>query len=76
MGGGSSTLFCCSCSRSTSADWDEDDGQEWRRPTKVGPSDDGRNLWMGEPDIDQKASDFISKFYETRYTDNGRIIVS
>ncbi|KAF6172268.1 hypothetical protein GIB67_024890 [Kingdonia uniflora] len=37
---------------------------------KVRPSDDDKGRWVAEPDIDRKASAFISKFYETtRFSD-------
>ncbi|KAF6172264.1 hypothetical protein GIB67_024886 [Kingdonia uniflora] len=39
---------------------------------KVRSSDDDKWGWVAEPDIDRKASAFISKFYESRFSDPER----
>lgn len=37
---------------------------------RVFASDEDIGCWVGEPDIDRKASDFIAKYYATRVTDS------
>ncbi|KAF8387595.1 hypothetical protein HHK36_026248 [Tetracentron sinense] len=48
--------------------WDDAAGNGRR----VRPSDDDKVRWVAEPDIDNKASAFIAKFYETRVSDSER----
>ncbi|WOL13612.1 hypothetical protein Cni_G22382 [Canna indica] len=36
---------------------------------KVRPSDEDRGQWVGDFDVDNKATAFIAKFHETRVTD-------
>ncbi|KAG0449285.1 hypothetical protein HPP92_027402 [Vanilla planifolia] len=72
MGGKSSSLSCSCLGFSTSI---EDDEQEWRQISKVRPSDEDHGSWVGEPDVDRKASDFIAKFHESRCMDAEHITV-
>ncbi|PKA59133.1 hypothetical protein AXF42_Ash001226 [Apostasia shenzhenica] len=77
--GGSSSTFSCSClsfssGKSRGGD-DFDDDWEWRGTRKIRPSDEDGKRWVGEPDVDRKASDFIAKFYENRHTDPEHITV-
>ncbi|WOL12120.1 hypothetical protein Cni_G20885 [Canna indica] len=72
MGGkksSSMSSFCCLCF-GRSRDY-RDEGEEWER--KLRPSDEDRGRrWVGEPDVDKKASDFIARFYASRYMDAER----
>ncbi|ONK69431.1 uncharacterized protein A4U43_C05F22820 [Asparagus officinalis] len=66
MGGGHS-----SCIFSTKSSYKDDEGDynESRSARKIRPSDeDRRHNWIGEPDVDIKATAFIVKFHETRVT--------
>ncbi|URD98614.1 hypothetical protein MUK42_31246 [Musa troglodytarum] len=70
MGGGQSSSRSSSCFffRSQRRD-DEADGEPKYTSSKVRPSDEDRGRWVGEPDVDVKASAFIAKFHETRFMD-------
>ncbi|CAJ1975697.1 unnamed protein product [Sphenostylis stenocarpa] len=39
---------------------------------RIFASDEDREHWVAEPGIDRKASDFIAKYYATRFTDYHR----
>jgi len=67
MGGGLSCMFSAKSScKDDEGDW------EPRYTNKIRPSDEDRGRWVGEPDVDRKASAFIAKFHETRFTDSER----
>lgn len=68
MGGGHSS-FCMSTKSS-----DKDDEGDWepRYTPKIRRSDEDRPGRIGEPDVDRKATAFIAKFHETRFTDPER----
>ena len=71
MGGGQSSSRSSSCFfffRSHRRD-EEADGEPKYTSRKVRPSDEDRGRWVGEPDVDVKASAFIAKFHETRFMD-------
>lgn len=36
---------------------------------RIFPSDEDRGRWVGEPDIDRKATEFITRFHEARFSD-------
>lgn len=40
------------------------------RGRRMFPSDQDIGCWVGEPDIDRKASDFIARYYATRVTES------
>lgn len=66
MGGGHSS-FCMFSGKSS---YKDDEGDcEPRYTRKIRPSDEDRGRWVGEPDVDRKASAFIAKFHEARFTD-------
>ncbi|THU44428.1 hypothetical protein C4D60_Mb02t07270 [Musa balbisiana] len=46
-----------------------DDDADWYVSRKVRPSDEDRGWWVGEPDVDRKASAFIAKFHASRIMD-------
>lgn len=52
----------------------KDDESDWepRHTRKIRPSDEDRPGRIGEPDVDIKATAFIAKFHETRFTDPER----
>ncbi|KAL5702059.1 hypothetical protein ACHQM5_027325 [Ranunculus cassubicifolius] len=58
-------------SRNSDMGWDEATNIR-----KVRPSDDDKDRWVAEPDIDNKASAFIAKFYESRVSDPDRQTVA
>ena len=47
-----------------------DDDIDWspRYARKIRPSDYDRGWWVGEPDVDRKATDFIAK-YRSRFAE-------
>lgn len=59
-------LMSCCCSGGRDDSWDE--------AVQVGricPSDEDRRNYVAEPGIDWKASAFIAKFHESRFSDPG-----
>ncbi|WOL13794.1 hypothetical protein Cni_G22573 [Canna indica] len=60
----SSKAFCCFLGTSSC----RNDEEEPRSTRKICPSDED-GLWVGEHDIDQKASDFIARFHESVSTE-------
>ncbi|PKA62479.1 hypothetical protein AXF42_Ash009366 [Apostasia shenzhenica] len=78
MGGSSSSLFS-SCLSFSSHRYrcreDEEEDYERRSRRKVRPSNEDGSRWVGEPDVDRKASDFIAKFHESRCMDPEHITV-
>lgn len=40
------------------------------RGGRIFTSDEDIGCWVGEPDIDRKASDFIAKYYASRVTNS------
>ncbi|CAD5168013.1 unnamed protein product [Musa acuminata subsp. malaccensis] len=71
MGGkrGSSKSFGCLCfGRSRNRDEEVDWEQRYTR--RISSSDEDRGRWIGEPDVDKKASDFIARFYASRFMDS------
>ncbi|RRT72104.1 hypothetical protein BHM03_00029485 [Ensete ventricosum] len=46
-----------------------DDEADWYVSRKVRPSDEDGGWWVGEPDVDRKASAFIAKFHASRIMD-------
>lgn len=66
MGGNQSTCFCFKCA----VDDEEDREPRYSSSSKVRPSDEDRGrYWVGEPDVDNKATAFIAKFHEARFMD-------
>jgi hypothetical protein len=61
MGGGQS---CFSCKEQSY----RDDEPPRHTSSKVRPSDEDRGLYVGDPDVDYKATEFI-KFYKKRFMD-------
>lgn len=64
--GGTQSCACFGTSRvrENEVDW------EPRHTRRIRPSDDDRGyFWFSEPDVDNKASDFIARFYASRYTE-------
>lgn len=61
-----SRLFKCCFSSSSSYDHLEGSG----RGRRIFTSDEDIGCWIGEPDIDRKASDFIAKYYATRISNS------
>ncbi|KAG6473278.1 hypothetical protein ZIOFF_067192 [Zingiber officinale] len=64
--GGKQSCACFGTSRvrESEVDW------EPRSTKKIRPSDDDRGyFWFSEPDVDNKASDFIARFHASRYTE-------
>nr|DAD38477.1 TPA_asm: hypothetical protein HUJ06_009118 [Nelumbo nucifera] len=47
----------------------DDVGAEARNKGRLRRSDEDRGHWVGEPDVDEKATQFITKFYTTRISD-------
>uniref|UniRef100_A0A0D9ZLV9 Uncharacterized protein n=1 Tax=Oryza glumipatula TaxID=40148 RepID=A0A0D9ZLV9_9ORYZ len=50
------------------SDWERPAASDWERPAatrlrKVRSSDEDNGWWIGERDVDQKASDFIARFH-------------
>ncbi|KAG6468116.1 hypothetical protein ZIOFF_072684 [Zingiber officinale] len=79
MGGGgkrcpsSSMSFCGLCFGRPRREDEETIEWEQRRARKVRPSDEDHGRWFGAPDVDEKASDFIARFYAaSRSTDSER----
>ncbi|WOK92990.1 hypothetical protein Cni_G01682 [Canna indica] len=62
MGGSSSCLFFLKPSKGC------EEGERYVS-RKIWPSDEDRGRWVGEPDVDRKASAFIAKFYQSRFTE-------
>ncbi|KAJ8500348.1 hypothetical protein OPV22_010900 [Ensete ventricosum] len=59
----SSKSFCGLCfGRSRNRD-EEVDREQRYYARKMRPSDEDRGRWVGEHDVDKKASDFIARFY-------------
>nr|DAD32888.1 TPA_asm: hypothetical protein HUJ06_011739 [Nelumbo nucifera] len=50
--------------------YEKDDFDDAINIRRVRSSDEDRGRWVGERDIDRKASDFIAKFYATRVSDS------
>ncbi|KAK8914183.1 hypothetical protein KSP39_PZI024273 [Platanthera zijinensis] len=82
MGGKSSSLSCSCLSFSAPSRFERrDEEDEWERrsgaASKIRPSeleeDDDKHWGFGERDVDRKASEFISKFHETRFMDPDHI---
>ncbi|WOL17488.1 hypothetical protein Cni_G26280 [Canna indica] len=67
----SSSSPSCFPFRSKFRDMDEEVDWEPRHSSrnKVRPSDEDRGRWVGEPDVDTKASAFIARFHEARFMD-------
>ncbi|KAL5981706.1 hypothetical protein ACLOJK_015769 [Asimina triloba] len=38
-------------------------------------SDEDRRHYVGEPDVDKKATDYITRFYEARMTERQTVVV-
>ncbi|XP_074591155.1 putative inactive receptor kinase At2g26730 [Curcuma longa] len=75
MGGGKkfpSMSFCGLCFGHPRREAEEATEWEQRRARKVRPSDEDHGRWFGAPDVDEKASDFIARFYASRFTDSER----
>ncbi|KAG6469870.1 hypothetical protein ZIOFF_070803 [Zingiber officinale] len=71
--GGSSMSFCGLCFGRPRREDEETIEWEQRRARKVRPSDEDHGRWFGAPDVDEKASDFIARFYAaSRSTDSER----
>ncbi|KAJ3679626.1 hypothetical protein LUZ60_017637 [Juncus effusus] len=71
MGKSSSNSFFSFCfSFSKKSRYYEDELYDFspRYVRKIRPSDEDRGYYIGEPDVDRKASDFIARFYESRRT--------
>ncbi|CAL9108615.1 unnamed protein product [Musa hybrid cultivar] len=71
----SSMSFCTLCfGRSPRGDdeveWEWEREREKKHTRRVRPSDEDRGRWIGEPDVDKKASDFIARFYASRFMDS------
>jgi len=66
MGGARKTSFFCCFSGSRYMDDDIDWSPRYAR--KIRPSDYDRGWWVGEPDVDRKATDFIAK-YRSRFAE-------
>ena len=69
MGGRKASSFFCLffkfSGRSRYRDVDDDDWEP-RYTRKIRHSDEDRWRWVGEPDVDKKASDFIARFHQSR----------
>ena len=66
--GGRSFLSIFSFSRK-SRRYHDDEASDWEGPArlrKVRSSDEDDGWWVGERDVDQKASDFIATFHQRR----------
>ncbi|GJN21440.1 hypothetical protein PR202_gb08912 [Eleusine coracana subsp. coracana] len=68
MGGGKSSFFCPIFSfLRKSRRYYDDDMSDWDGRTgyvrKVRSSDDDYGWWVGERDVDRKASDFINNYH-------------
>ncbi|THU59198.1 hypothetical protein C4D60_Mb03t22450 [Musa balbisiana] len=70
MGGSQSSSKSSSCLFFKAKYKDEEADWEPRYVSrKIRPSDEDRGKWVGEPDVDRKASAFIAKFHESRFMD-------
>ncbi|CAM0909925.1 unnamed protein product [Alopecurus aequalis] len=59
MGGSQSCFGGCG-----GRDWDHDEyEQPWRSARKVRPSDEDGLWYVGERDVDRKATEFIARFH-------------
>ncbi|RWW05917.1 hypothetical protein GW17_00030780 [Ensete ventricosum] len=67
--GGSQSSSCLCFKPNKCRDDDEADGEARYVSRKIRPSDEDRGRWVGEPDVDSKASAFIAKFHESRFMD-------
>jgi hypothetical protein len=68
MGGGRRS-FLCIFSFSRKSRRYHDEASDWEGPArlrKVRSSDEDNGWWVGERDVDQKASDFIATFHQQR----------
>ncbi|KAF8715006.1 hypothetical protein HU200_027552 [Digitaria exilis] len=69
MGGRS--FFCIFSFSRRSRRYDEEEASDYEGPPparlrKVRSSDEDNGWWVGERDVDQKASDFIASFHQRR----------
>ncbi|KAG1364340.1 hypothetical protein COCNU_11G011670 [Cocos nucifera] len=64
MGGSESSFSSCFSSKN-----EEDEREPRCTSTKMRPSDEDRGRYVGEPDIDMKASEFIANVYKIRSMD-------
>ncbi|KAL6845773.1 hypothetical protein ACP4OV_024348 [Aristida adscensionis] len=64
--GGRSFLCIFSFSRRSRRYHGEEEEEEAPRLRKVRSSDEDNGWWVGERDVDQKASDFIANFHQRR----------
>lgn len=62
---GRKSLFSLCFSFSKKSTYYEDDFSP-RYVRKIRPSDEDRGYYVGEPDVDRRASAFIARFYESR----------
>ncbi|WOK92060.1 hypothetical protein Cni_G00751 [Canna indica] len=71
--GGKKSSFCGLCCFGMPRNGEDEVDWEQRPYTrKMRPSDEDRGRWVGERDVDEKASAFIARFYASRYTDSER----
>ncbi|KMZ64169.1 hypothetical protein ZOSMA_37G00490 [Zostera marina] len=69
MGGGKKRSFFSMFFRFARRARTRDIVEEPKRGGRIWASDEDRGRWVGEPDIDRKATEFITKFHETRCTE-------
>ncbi|RRT64783.1 hypothetical protein B296_00009778 [Ensete ventricosum] len=69
MGGSQSSSSSCLLFFKTKYKDEEADWEPRYVSRKIRPSDEDRGMWVGEPDVDRKASAFIAKFHESRFMD-------
>lgn len=70
MGGRKASSFLCLCFKFPGRSRYRDEVDDWDPgyTRKIRPSDEDRGRWVGEPDVDKKASEFIARFYQSRTT--------
>ncbi|KAJ0960736.1 hypothetical protein J5N97_008008 [Dioscorea zingiberensis] len=60
----SSSSSSCMCFGFSQGSRDDDIEYEPRYMSKVRPSDEDRIYWVGDPGVNTKTKDFITKFHE------------